>query len=119
MPSGGWTSDYSRRTMLIQMLEYAQSAQSEHELESLLNGVLFPLDLITTHTAAQSDYSLIVNTATANGVRSYEYSATNGSEVVVADKHTAFVSTNMYLSDAWGSRAHTPRDDECWDGVTR
>lgn len=104
-PSGGGHPAFERKSLLINLLEYLQNAGTFKQLERQL-------------LATQSDYSLIVNTATHNRTQSFEYSATLGQETYYPDSSDYFVSTNFYQSDLW-SNIPTPIDAETWYGVTR
>lgn len=106
MPSGGYTDDLTRQSLLINMLHINQDSS---EFEQVGN----------QFRATQSDYSLIINTANATSVRSYEFSTTLGMKEFIPKPGEVFVSTNFFQNATWGSEIPTPSDNSTWDGVTR
>lgn len=106
MPSGGYTDALNRKSMLINMLEFLHNAEN---LESLQY----------QFSAAESDYSLIINTANTTTTQSYEYSATMGMMPFTPDEQHSFVSTNFFLNQTWGNKIPEPTDATTWLGVTR
>jgi hypothetical protein len=105
MPSGGSFINKNRQTLLINMLLALQNSTSLFQVETQLNAI-------------QADYSLIVNTADANHVKSYEFSSTLGMKEMLPLPEMTFVSTNFYLNPAW-KNIPPPSDATTWLGVTR
>lgn len=90
MPSGGYQTNFGRRTMLIRMLELMQDSETLGDVSRSLR-------------ASQSDYSLILNAASPLGVASHEFSSFNGSRQLSSlPLHRAFVSTNFFQAPEWG-----------------
>lgn len=104
-PSGGKFVDQDKETLLVRLLQTIQNSKDMSQMEKQLN-------------ATQSDYSLIINTADAKQVKSYEFSSTLGMKDMFPPSNSVFVSTNFYLSDAWQGIPN-PSDDTTWLGVTR
>lgn len=71
-------------------------------------------------SAAESDYSLIINSADPiDGPLSHEYSSVMGVRVLKPSKKTPFISTNFYQHSNWTGLIPEPTDLETWFGVTR
>ncbi|OGT66176.1 MAG: hypothetical protein A3J38_06780 [Gammaproteobacteria bacterium RIFCSPHIGHO2_12_FULL_45_9] len=104
-PSGGYVLASERKSLLINMLEFMQNAGSYQELQHALD-------------ATESDYSLIINTATPNETKSFEYSSEMGLRSFYPNQSDYFVSTNFYQNDTW-SNTPAPTDETTWMGVTR
>lgn len=104
MPSGGYFIDYTKETLLINLLEILQNSKNKKQLDKQLS-------------ALNSDYSLIINAAYPKGFISYEYSSTQGLKCHNPDTNEVFVSTNFYQNEEWNLPPHT--DKETWFGVTR
>ena len=98
MPSGGFTADYSRQSMLINMLHDMQNSLS---LSSLQHQLL----------ALQSDYSLIVSSANGTDAISFEYSSnsTLWMKSFFPQSREVLVYTNFYLNETWGANRQTKR----------
>lgn len=104
MPSGGYYTEHSRETLLINLLESLQNSANMAQLDRQLS-------------ALNSDYSLVINTANATHVKSFEYSSTKGMKASNFTNKEIVVSTNFFTNENWG--LSTPSDNECWLGVTR
>jgi hypothetical protein len=104
MPSGGFSVNTKRQTLLITMLQALQDSDDLAQVESRLN-------------ATQSDYSLIVNIANKNTLKSLEFSSTKGQKTTVPTDDI-FVSTNFFLNEDWPGLPE-PTDATTWQGVTR
>lgn len=104
-PSGGRTVSLHRESLLIHLLTIMQQSNTLSQMTKKLN-------------AAQSDFSLIVNTANQHTVKSYEFSSTRGVKDDFPAKNSNFVSTNFYLSHVW-KNIPVPTDQTTWQGVTR
>lgn len=104
-PSGGFSVEMERTTLLINMLEGLQNSQN---LEALTHQLL----------ATQSDYSLILNAANKTLTRSFEFSSTLGMRPEFPESGTTFVSTNFFLNTTWQG-IPMPTDNTTWMGVTR
>jgi len=104
-PSGGFVVDYNRETLLIKLLEILQNSEDSFQLYNQLR-------------ATQSDYSLIINTATSNNSLSFEFSSVLGMKPYIPGSDEVYVSTNYFLNDTW-SGIPTPTDNTTWLGVTR
>jgi hypothetical protein len=87
-PSGGYEVAPFKKSMLIQLLEMLQTSEDLAQLNAQM-------------LAADSDYSLIVNAASATEIRSMEYSATKGKMPYTPGFDRAFVSANIYQNEAW------------------
>lgn len=108
MPSGGYTLDQDRESLLIRMAEVMQNSPDLEAMHSQMMGV-------------RSDYSLIVNTANDSYAQSYEYS-TNvslGMKPYSPEAGETLVYTNFYLNQTWGNEIPVPTDPTTWEGVTR
>jgi hypothetical protein len=105
MPSGGYEVDYSRKSLLICLLEVLQDSSTIEQLRWRLSGI-------------SADYSLIVNAATADNAISFEFSSTLGHQEYQAPPAEPFVSTNYFQSSKW-SDIPFPTDDSTWHDVTR
>jgi len=106
MPSGGYYDDLSRQSLLINMLYINQNSENLASMEKQLR-------------ATESDYSLIINTADNNGVKSFEFSTTLGMKPYFPNNEEAFVSTNYFQNTTWGTQIPEPTDEATWMGVTR
>jgi hypothetical protein len=104
-PSGGFTVDHERQSLLIDLLEIIQNAGDFSQIERQLR-------------ATESDYSLIINTADAQSARSFEFSSINGMKPNFPNKNDVFVSTNFFLNTTWPNLP-MPTDNTTWFGVTR
>ena len=108
-PSGGYQLNAARQSLLINMLEFLQGADSYPQLQHALY-------------ASESDYSLIVNTASWNETKSFEFSSRSnglgGLRSFYPDQSDCFVSTNFYLNQTWPNLP-IPTDETTWFGVTR
>jgi len=105
MPSGGSTVTIDRESLLIQLLRVSQNSFDLEQVEQQLRAI-------------ESDYSLIINVANRQDVRSYEFSSVLGMKPFTPDFTTPFVSTNFYLNPAWKG-VPEPTDEDTWLGVTR
>jgi hypothetical protein len=105
MPSGGYQTDHSKKTLLINLLEVLQNSSTYKQLDMQLQ-------------ALNSDYSLIINTADKEKFKSYEFSSYSVNKIYEADIGSIHVSTNFYLNQTW-SEAPFPTDDITWKGVSR
>jgi len=105
MPSGGFETNEKRESLLIKLLEIAQTSKNFTELDTKL-------------LAANSDYSLIINIADKTSTKSFEYSSFLGSKAYIPTANTFFASTNFYLNNSWVNLP-TPTDLTTWYGVTR
>ncbi|MDA0910755.1 MAG: C45 family autoproteolytic acyltransferase/hydrolase [Proteobacteria bacterium] len=103
-PSGGRSTNNERETLLINLLNIVQNSNSLDQLNKQLLSV-------------QSDYSLIVNIASKDEVKSYEYSSYHGMKPFTPPLYNIHVSTNFYLNETWA--INEPSDDLTWLGVTR
>jgi hypothetical protein len=108
MPSGGYVSDYSRESMLINMLQVMQNSETLDELSHQM-------------LALQSDYSLIVSTSNKSYAQSYEYSSNSslGMKPYSPSSGEVLAYTNYYLNQSWGNEIPVPTDATTWEGVTR
>ena len=106
MPSGGFTVDNERQTLLINMLSILQNSKTMTDVQKKMN-------------ATQSDFSLIVNTADVNTATSYEFSSVMGLKSFFPPIHKPFASTNFYQSPEWASTIPIPNDKDTWSGVSR
>lgn len=104
-PSGGGELAFYRKSMLINMLEFVQNSN----YISRLNHAMY---------ASESDYSLIVNTATKNSTLSFELSSTLGQKTFYPNQSDYFVSTNFYQNTSWDNIPEAT-DNSTWMGVTR
>ena len=104
MPSGGFQTDHSRESLLINLLEAMQNSASMNQLSKQLS-------------ALNSDYSLVVNTANSTHVQSFEYSAMHGMKSAGFVENEVVVSTNFFLNQNWNFSL--PSDEACWSGHTR
>lgn len=105
MPSGGFKTDHSRTSLLINLLEAIQNSEDMTQLNRQLSTL-------------NSDYSLVINTANSTHVKSFEFSASKSlmlESAFVEDLPT--VSTNFFINSDWNQTV--PDDDKCWLGVTR
>ncbi len=107
-PSGGHTVDTDRQSLLINLLTTLQNSTSLDQIEKQMN-------------ATRSDFSLIINTASQNQSRSFEFStnSTLGEKYFTPNNTQAFASTNFYLDSDWGNEIPTPTDESTWMGITR
>lgn len=106
MPSGGYMVPLDKKSLLIEMLEYMQNAETIQQLGKQL-------------AATVSDYSLIINFGDDQYSATYEFSSVMGYEAYDNILNENFVITNYFLADAWGSRVPVPQDPSTWTGVTR
>lgn len=106
MPSGGYLVPLDRKSLLIEMLEYMQNAETLQQLGKQL-------------AATVSDYSLIINFGDDQYSATYEFSSVMGYEAYDNLLDRNFVITNYYLADAWGFRVPVPQDSTTWQGVSR
>ena len=106
MPSGGYSYDITRQSLLINMLHMNQNSLDYEDIGNQLR-------------ATQSDYSLIINTANATSTKSYEFSTTLGMREFAPKDGEVFVSTNFFQNNTWGDAVPKPTDDTTWKGVTR
>jgi hypothetical protein len=107
-PSGGTTVNTSVQSMLATMLDTLQNSNSISDVQTQLN-------------SAQSDFSLIVNTASSTTPLSFEYSTNPnlGMNYYYPTANQTFAVTNFFLDPVWGNRIPTPTDATTWYGVTR
>jgi len=105
MPSGGYYIDQNRQSLLINMLISLQNSENFWQVDKQL-------------LATQSDYSLIVNVADANFVKSYEFSSTLGMKPFSPSLMDPFASTNYFQNLTW-TGIPFPTDNTTWLGVTR
>ena len=106
MPSGGYYDALDRQSLLIDMLYINQNSDSLPAIEKQLN-------------AAESDYSLIINTADNTRAKSFEFSTTLGMKPNFPVGKEAFISTNYFQNSSWGDSIPNPTDETTWMGVTR
>jgi hypothetical protein len=108
MPSGGYNTDHSRESMLINMLEVMQDSSSLDEMH-------------TQMLALQSDYSLIISTANSTTAGSFEYSCNSslGMKPYFPPNGEVLVYTNFYLNSSWGNEIPVPTDPTTWEGISR
>jgi hypothetical protein len=104
MPSGGFEVNQTQQTLLINLLIAIQNSKDFNELDQRL----YNLD---------SDFSLVINAADENNLRSYEYSSFKGRKTYQPEKNNSFASTNFYLNKEWN--LGEPDDSNTWEGVTR
>lgn len=105
MPSGGYYVEEERQTLLINLLHIIQNSAHFSQADKQL-------------MATQSDYSLIINMADNQFVKSYEFSSTLGSKPFTPALEQPFASTNFYQNTTWEGTI-PPTDENSWVGVTR
>src|SRR3990167_8857688 len=107
-PSGGHAVDTDRQSLLINMLMTMQNAASLDQIEKQMN-------------AAQSDFSLIINAASQNQSRSFEFSSNSilGEKYFTPHENKTFALNNFYLNPDWGNEIPAPTDESTWMRVTR
>mmetsp|Transcript_2184 Transcript_2184/g.2893 ORF Transcript_2184/g.2893 Transcript_2184/m.2893 type:complete len:354 (+) Transcript_2184:87-1148(+) len=105
MPSGGTYVEQERQTLLINLLHIIQNSAHFAQADKQL-------------MATQSDYSLIINMADHQFVKSYEYSSSLGMKPFSPALGQPFASTNYYQNSSWVG-IPPPTDDTTWIGVTR
>lgn len=103
-PSGGKNTNNERETLLINLLHILENSNSFSQLNKQLLSI-------------QSDYSLIVNAASQDEVKSYEYSSYHGMKPFHPLPDNPHVSTNFYLNETWA--IEQPSDASTLLGVTR
>lgn len=104
MPSGGYNVNYQRETLLINLLKSLQNSDSFDQMDKQL-------------LSLNSDYSLVINVANQNNIKSYEYSSFEGSKAYIPPLNNNFASTNFFLNKTWNIPLAT--DESAWLGVSR
>jgi hypothetical protein len=104
MPSGGFKTDHSVESLLINLLQITQDSSSFNQFDSQISAI-------------RADYSLVVNVANRTHAKAFEFSAeqkimmeTNFTEIGIV------ASTNSFSHPAWEKE---PTNDECWLGHSR
>jgi hypothetical protein len=105
MPSGGFEVNDNVQSMLITLLETIQNSSNFSQMDKLL-------------LSHNSDYSLIINTADQNHVKSYEYSSFKGNRSYMPEEKKVFVSTNFYQDNSW-KNIEKATDKSSWLGISR
>jgi len=104
MPSGGFKTDNSVESLLINLLETAQESLTFNQFDTLTS-------------ALRADYSLVVNAANRTHTKAFEFSAGTGTLKEKNYTETAIVaSTNSFSHPDWTSQ---PTDEQCWSGHSR
>lgn len=103
-PSGGFVHNEAAYTMLSKMTDTIK-------LSSNIGQVGFQL------LGSNSDYSLIVNVASATDMMSYEFSSNGTCKQYSTRPNEPLVSTNFFQNKTWN--VPKPTDDTTWMGVTR
>lgn len=104
MPSGGYSVNDNRESLLVNLLIALQSSTTFRSMDKML-------------MSFDSDYSLIVNVMEKNNIKSYEFSSIHGMKTYTPAKGEIFVSTNFYLNQSWG--VGIPKDEHSWLSVSR
>jgi len=104
MPSGGFDTDHTRESLLINLLEVLQNSASLNQLDKQLS-------------ALNSDYSLVINIANTTHTKAFEYSALHGMKSTDHTSDEVVVSTNFFTHQGWSFAI--PSDEACWLGHTR
>jgi hypothetical protein len=104
MPSGGFYTDHSRESLLINLLESLQNSATMDQLDKQLS-------------ALNSDYSLVVNTVNQTHAKSFEYSSTHGMKSSNFTNNEIVSSTNFFTNPTWSFEV--PTNEACWLGHTR
>jgi hypothetical protein len=105
MPSGGFEVNDNVQSMLITLLETIQNSSNFSQMDKILS-------------SHNSDYSLIINTADQNHVKSYEFSSFKGNRSFIPEENKVFVSTNFYQDDSWNN-INKANDKSSWLGISR
>lgn len=104
MPSGGFEVNTQRETLLINLLGSLQNSANFDQMDKQLSSL-------------NSDYSLVINVADQNNIKSYEYSSFEGSKTYIPPLNNNFASTNFFLNKTWNIPLAT--DESAWLGVSR
>lgn len=104
MPSGGFEVNAQRASLLINLLEATQNSASFDQIDKQLSSL-------------NSDFSLVINVADQNNIKSYEYSSFSGNKAYIPPQNSNFASTNFFLNNTW--EAPLPTDNSTWIGVSR